>query len=260
MKQRIAHVGLGKAGSTTLQRYVFNNFHGQYYSSDTKLPKWLKFIYFQSEQSEVLVSMSKMPKSFKSYIRKSYFDYKKINEKIDPNSDFLISSEGLVGNSFSPRMNSYENAFILKRHLKINKVIIVLRRHVDYINSLFLQMKKDMRLPTHLELDEYFGSNASMISEADMLYKPVVLDYYDLFGIDNVAVVPFDILFCKGEFKKILQNKNIRMNVSSIENAPNARKTLQKIERINPEFKLFQQDTKWLSKVTGISTFNDWYL
>lgn len=190
---KYAHVGMGKAGSTTLQREVFTQFRGEFISSDTRLPHGYQEIYLLNNRYD---------NRFSKLTRKRHVGELKIRlqgalsgRKFRVPDDFLLSSEGLLGCSFSPRVNSIKNAMFLKNRYGIHKVLIVYRRPDEYIASLFNQLKMDKRIDESLTFEFFFGeTEKALLNTKDILIAPAVADYVKVFGAENIGVLDFDDL------------------------------------------------------------------
>jgi len=190
---RYAHIGMGKAGSTTLQREVFPQFRGEFVSSDKRLPVAYQQIYLLN---------NKYDKRFSDLNQKRYFNELKIRTKLAlfghklyVPENFLLSSEGLLGCSFSPRLNAMKNAQFLKNRYAIDKILIVYRRPDRYIASLFNQLKLDKRIDKNLIFENFFGETENaLLKTKDILIAPAVADYVKVFGAENIGVIDFDDL------------------------------------------------------------------
>lgn len=254
---RYVHIGLGKSGSTMLQRGVFPNFFGKYISSDEKLPYSLRWIYELNRtfDEELLLSPEKSTNS--NTIRNI------VNRIIAPNvpfnfeNDFLLSSEGLVGCSICPMVNYRENAKVLKK-LKFKRILIILRRHIDYIQSLYFQYIKDFRIDPELKFIDFYGGYDAIVNDSFLQMSPIIQEYYKLFGMNNVIVLPFEKINDTSYFlDKIDYFLEGKINISKC-NVGVIRKGNYSSLDISPS-KVLIEDSLRLFDLTGEESFNSWY-
>lgn len=168
------HIGLGKTGSTFLQQNLFK------------------------EICKIL--------NLELYVH----DFK----KEQANKNFLFSHENLVGEFFDYKTFEQAASENLKNFGKQAKIIIIIRRPIDYFSSYFSQsyhgykivsekefFKTEEEIKKNLTIDKYFARYEKLD------YQNLIKLYTEKF--DNVYVVKYEDLKNLEIWSKIFNNKSI---------------------------------------------------
>jgi hypothetical protein len=184
---KIIHIGLGKAGSTTLQEVIFPKICKKYD---------INFINLDN---------------YKNYDVEHNILEKQINFEKKLPEKFLISQEDLITDRSG--FISLEKSFqILKKNFsKSTKVLIILRNPYDYLNSIFLH---DVQTLIASKEKEYFyiDSNKSVKNYLEgkynlfnFNYKNIILLYRSYFT--NLTITPFEKISNMNFLDELLENK-----------------------------------------------------
>jgi len=183
---KIIHIGLGKAGSTTLQEIIFPKICKKYSINFINLNNYKNYDFEHS------------------ILEKQTNFEKKLPEK------FLISQEDLIADPSG--FISLEKSFqILKKNFsKSTKVLIILRNPYDYLNSIFLH---DVQTLIASKEKEYFyiDSNKSiknyLVGKYNLFnfnYKNIILLYKSYFT--NLTIIPFEKISNMNFLDELLDN------------------------------------------------------
>lgn len=194
-----AHIGMGKTGSTYLQRQLFPNFNLNLISSDSKqsFPKPFDFIRNTNECWLDLLNLSQEERvkntTFLAKSASNIYKWFSLLESFYANitcSSFL-SAEGIVG--FHPDVCRF-NCTLLQL-AGVSKVIYVFRKQEDWIFSQWYQiiMKED-RFGRYIPIEDLFNFyDSDQISiSANWISYIQVLD--EIFGPENVLALPYELL------------------------------------------------------------------
>ena len=198
---RILHIGMGKTGSTTLQRKFF-----------PKLCRDLDMSYNPIELVNLLVKYSKSPVSEEiiNELRKKILSYENL----------FLSSEAFVG--WNPH-NWNKNCQYLRNLFPENTyIILVIRDPKDYFRSVYLQqLQQGNILPPHnffvtSETYNYFkyhlSQNGLQMFDVDKFnYCNLVRLYQDAFS--KIFVVNFNEVFRLEFMRTILEKENFDTNI-----------------------------------------------
>ncbi len=186
---KIIHIGLGKAGSTTLQEEIFPRICKRYD---------LNFINLEGYVDDNNIEYNILEKQ------------KNIEKKLP--SRFIISQEDLIADK-SEFVNLEKSFRILKNNFsETTKVLIVLRNPYDLLNSIFLQ-----NVQTLIAFEEkeffYVNSNTSYknfiegkFNLYNFNYKKIIKLYSSYFT--NLIIVPFEKI-SNMDFLDMIFEKNI---------------------------------------------------
>lgn len=205
---KIVHIGLGKTGTTTLQKLIFpeicNHFNIKFLDLNT-----LKKINFK---------------------KNTYHPLEDADNISLPNS-FVLSNEDLVGTEWRPQ--NYEKAFKLNKKIfdQNCKILITIRKPSDLLNSTYITGIHQFNLIK--EKDFFVYEKNSDISNKKFnlyyfdydklidLYKShfkhvVVVKYEDIFKLDFLDKF-FDIeINFKDKLKEIIKKENLNKSFSVI--------------------------------------------
>lgn len=192
----VFHVGLHKTASTWLQKQIFSKLDGiNYFDHD--------FIY-----DNIILPTHE---EFQGIIRCQQFG---ICEEVN-----IFSTERLSGN---PHSGYYDN-YLLAQRIKVisnnAKIVLILREQKSMIVSCYKQYVKS---GGSCRLEEYvFSPNEGrtpLFSIKSLEYDVLVKRYFDMFGSDNVLVLPFELLKFDGKRFLSLLSDFIGIDFSSVEN------------------------------------------
>lgn len=193
-----AHIGMGKTGSTFLQRQLFPTFNCKMISSDTKqsFPSNFDFIRTSNKLWINLLTSSREDRtnnpSFLAYtardICKSFHNVETFYNNFSNSS--ILSAEGITG--FHPDVCRL-NCTLLKL-AGVSKVIYIFRRQESWIFSQWNQLIiKEDRLGFYASIEDLFNlENSNQISiSANWSAYIEVLD--NIFGPENVLALPYEL-------------------------------------------------------------------
>lgn len=120
----------------------------------------------------------------------------------------VISEEGLFGNAFYNFNNQQVIAQTLKKLFHQPKIIIVLRRQDTYLESRYKQLlHQGMSLTINrflnykkgkfLNYEESYSQYPNYFSNIDVYqhdYHKMVIEYFTIFGKENVLVLPYEMI------------------------------------------------------------------
>jgi len=193
----LIHIGYAKTGSTFLQSNIFNENFGFYNPYDI----------YSSEIIQKLILTNSF--EYDALETRKFFEekYKKSGEK---NLCPVISAEDLSGHLFANR-NNYEKEISqrLKETFPNAKVLIVVREQKSIIKSAW---RHYLRKNGAQSISRFIGKKNikdgfSPILRLDKLKYDLLVSYYqELFGNENVLVLPFELLKVdqRGYITKIL--------------------------------------------------------
>ena len=174
-KNALIHIGYHKSGTSFLQDKVFQKF-GDYFSLVHRKLIGQKFI-------------EPTPFHFDIEEAKSFCE-KEINNTTSTYSVF--SNERLSG---SPHAGDFNTKYIADRLVEClphAKVIIIIREQKDMIKSSYFQY---LKARGSCDIKEYMmPKNASFFRLNSLKYHLLIHYYYQLFGENNVLVLPYEML------------------------------------------------------------------
>ena len=193
----LIHIGYQKTGSTFLQFNVFNESYGFYNPFDR----------YSSEVVQKLIITN--PFEFNGHQTQKYFS-KKFRDAEKDNLCPVISAEDLSGHLVAYRTYEKEVSLRLKETFPEAKILIIVRKQQSIIKSAwrhYLRNKGPQPLSRFIG-KQYMKDGFSPILRLDKLkYDLTVNQYQNLFGRENVLVLPFELLKLdqKEYIKKILE-------------------------------------------------------
>ena len=175
MKQVVIHVGYHKTGSTFLQRKLFPHLAADFQVFSGPDERYLRMLRGTLEMDAAEI--------------RSYVD-----ERFDPGQVALLSQEGLCGRPAADRGSSpLEIASRLKEVFPCGKVILVVRNQFEYMSSLYT-FRVASKGVISSSFDSYLNSNGPAGLFQHLEYDRLVAHYQNLFGQDNVLVLPMEML------------------------------------------------------------------
>lgn len=204
MKNIYIHIGIQKTGTTFLQELCFPYLKGLHYVH--------KKNYSTPPPDGIVGRLSRIANTSPLFL-----DLKKEKDELDcllqavKEETVLISYERLFGNvSF----NFYDNFYTtssLKHLFPRAKIILVIRRQDDLLESLYKQCLRAYFCPRvndflnyvdgRFEDSSYFSTYPSISARQLNLHK-YARNYAEVFGRDNVIVLPYEMM--KGDQKSFL--------------------------------------------------------
>lgn len=234
---KVAHIGLGKTGTSFIQRHFFNSLEVNFYTTDNNdWPEEFKFISTTNEAwlSDIYIGNSiysnlTRVKAFHHVISRNKNDFYDSMEKFrikNDESDYILSAEGLSGLSHE----------MLQAHLDllsaagVEKIIFVCRKQASWAISLWRQfLLSENRFSRFVSFDTLFG-NSDLDGVIGLDWDLYIQKLDSQFGRENVLVLPYELLisdavdffrrlsFFLGYKKAIIpQNLSIRENLSCVE-------------------------------------------
>lgn len=192
MKQVVLHVGLPKAGSTYLQKAVFPNIDDVFFlgRDDGLISRYLDYI---SWKNPFTLDLRRARKEIEASLA----------ERSENHA--LFSREAFFGNFYTTFVCNRTTAEALKTAFPDAKVVIVLRRQDRITESAY---KQALHQGHSVGLRKFLGyrdgcfdlqriplQDASATFDVTQLnWYRLVRNYYDLFGRDNVLVLPQELL------------------------------------------------------------------
>tara|TARA_Y100000310_G_C20561412_1_gene753246 strand:+ start:19 stop:969 length:951 start_codon:yes stop_codon:yes gene_type:complete len=177
-KEIIIHIGYQKTASTYLQNEFFPRF----------TDKILRFGW------PILRLLQQPTDQFDSYSFRNIIEPSLKNVR-----SIIISQEELSGAPLGTRGESYGNniAFRFARNLSIvfpdAKIIIIIRKQCDYLISLY-NYRVTVKAIEYRSFNEFIADTFKEDLKKKLSYDLLVREYIKLFSINNVLVLPFEML------------------------------------------------------------------
>jgi len=224
-REIVFHVGLGKCGSTFLQKNYFPKIEGwEYQSTHQYIDKRLRFIFELNRQFDQVGSNADFLRFSAPFCSGKIV--KKWSDEVNAflkrsNENILISSEGLCGVGYNPLRNNLDICFLLKDLFpgKI-KIIFFFRKQSDYCEAQYKQLVyRENRFRKHLSFNEVWSercTSRSLATIGELNWLRIVENYQNCFGQENVLALPHEMMKENlSSFKEKLDNfLGIRVAVS----------------------------------------------
>jgi hypothetical protein len=206
------HIGIPKSGTSFLQKNFFPlldlAYMGKHYDSSIDSKRNDREY---GELFRILLS------------RQAYGDnrllYASIWKKTEKYKKILYSNEELIGNYRINFLNNYQIAYHLKEIYKNPKLIFVIRRQDDFIESLYRQAIRNgypYSLKTFINYKKgnfkpYHIGNKGVIDLQAIDYN-IIYDFYEKhFGKENILILPYELM--KNDQEKFLKKITYFLNV-----------------------------------------------
>jgi hypothetical protein len=192
----LIHIGLPKAGSTFLQRQVFAEVKQvKVISSHDSIfiPDYFRWILqiCRSYDSLRTVDLVEAFERDNEILKQAQKKFSKALSK----RHHLISSEGLVGVVHNPNLFAGKIAEFLHSVAPSSKILIVVRKHIDWMESIWRQVVYfERRGGVNLSLMQMFGEAESLVKFSDIKWSKLAETYGNLFGYENLLILPFELL------------------------------------------------------------------
>lgn len=150
-------------------------------------PRAIKESFYRDSEGYLLSPFN----SNKSLVRKYYFN---ANTHLPKDKILVLSSEGLSGNLHTSGFDSKRNADLLKDSFPDAKIFIVIREQVSFLLSNYFQYLKGGG--TH-GFKKYFNIKyikRPQFSPTPNNYVPLIKYYQELYGAEQVCVLPYEML------------------------------------------------------------------
>ena len=220
--QPLIHIGLHKTASTWLQNEVFLNNTGSFIPLGGTPKKAGRLFVWNGNDGPMLAPYSK------NHIK--HLQELLVNTDIPSSSVPVISNERLSGN---PHAGLFDSPVIAKRLHDVfpdARIFIVIREQRSMIASSYLQYLK--RGGTH-DIDNYiscgYDGAIPKFTPESLCYDGLIKYYQDLFGTDNVLILPYEMLstdssnFVHSLYRFAGINKYPEVNAKKRHNSPDAR-------------------------------------
>lgn len=180
----LIHIGFHKTGTSWLQDKVFTN-DSEVFHPISKLAPYFVF----DENGFKLNSFNKNEDVIKKELNNLLKDSPVLNGRIP-----VLSYERLSGSPFAAGVNASTHALRLKLIFPKGKVLIVIRNQQDAIHSVYFQyltgggthgIKKFLNA-RYNGLRPHFSTN-------HYHYHYIIAEYQNLFGKENVLVLPYEL-------------------------------------------------------------------
>lgn len=185
----LIHIGFNKTASSWLQQKIF--------TSDSE------FFDPLSRKTRGQSTLAELFFSDGTYMLSPFDDNEEnINNEIDHilNSRpagkkvFVLSHERLSGNPNSGGFDAKKIALMLKKTFPNGKVLILIREQKSFLVSYYFQY---LGIGGTLSIQKYltrpYDGKIPFFSPNHINYYPLIKEYYDLFGKDNVLVIPYEL-------------------------------------------------------------------
>jgi len=199
----LVHIGYPKAGSTWLQSGLFSGIDSrlQPLRNSQKNKRYFK-------SGENLFNSPEIPilkDTLKKYVYPTYFDVGKAVKELEKNTQFnadvtILSNEVWTGHPFSGGITFDEYAQRIKKVIPKAKILIVVRRQEDLILSSYAHfvIKSGGLCDLKRFLSSKFHNQIPWSNPLYYCYHFLVERYIELFGKENVLVLPFELLLFRG--------------------------------------------------------------
>jgi len=198
-----AHIGLGKTGSTFLQKHYFSNLPLNYYSTQPPFdwPPSLQFVtegnsfwYKDLLNGRAYLSRSERARRYalatNHRLQQWQNDARSFSIMQEGKGPWLLSSEGLCG--LSAQTNALHMSLL--KIAGIKKVIFVCRQQANYVKSLWRQLLlAEDRFARFVQFETLFGNSFQEgIFDLDWNFYIQAMDTE--FGAENVLILPYELL------------------------------------------------------------------
>jgi len=195
----VYHIGLGKAGSTYLQRRVFPLLDGFRFQTSHKSALEPAFQWVHKINGPYV--QLKAPRKEKRLALSRCFEqeYGKLTPvtRSSTTDRLLVSSEGFVGVSYDPLLNADMTSRMLARLSPNACIVLCLRRQDEYCESLYRQLVfAEDRFRRYINFEELYGPNetVSAVPYECLAWDKIVETYFEHFGPRSVCVLPYEQL------------------------------------------------------------------
>ena len=191
-KKIIVHVGMPKAGSTYLQRHIFPRLRGTYAANARD---GSTSVFRQIKRSNPLFFAREPARQ----------TLRQLIERVDETA-ILFSNEDLFGDAYENFTQNAANAQTIKALLPSASIFLVVRRQDAFLSSMYKQTLHEGHSVSPAAFINFRGNafseyrhNRINIDLRSLNLTAYVKNYMDVFGRDNVCVLPFEWLMQKQE-------------------------------------------------------------
>lgn len=187
----LIHIGYHKTGTTWLQDILFTT-ENNIFEPMSKTSKGHSSLanHFIYDDEHYCLSPFDINEE---RIKKEIEIIKKIKQKKEQKY-FVISHERLSGNPHSGGFDAKKIAYMLKRTFPNAKIFIVIREQMSFILSNYFQY---LSIGGTYSLNKYlntkYDGKRPFFSPSHIKYFPLINEYYNLFGKNNVLVLPYEM-------------------------------------------------------------------
>ena len=180
MSQLIIHIGAPKTGTTAIQSHLYHN-------QDALREQSVNYTVTQRNH----IAHNILPRVIRKGNGPAYFGGLLREIRRSPADSHIISSEMLFNPEIARRMCQLAADHLPQDTIKNTKIICYLRRHDQFLESLYKQFVKRGKIPA--DPPEFLKQQLTTLS-----YQRVLSIYGEVFGQENVVIRPFDRAKLKG--------------------------------------------------------------
>ncbi len=192
-KNIILHVGLGKTGTTFLQKKVFpfieNNFYGGVFTQTPSVLDKISDLIYKNDM--------KFYKSIEIENTKN-----KVNNFVQTlkEENIIYSDEGFVAQPYYKNSNNNNVNNAIKQIFPNAKIFFVFRKQSDWIYSYYCHLSKVGKFNNYTSLDNYMGYKQGVFTKNGHLdinqlnWGIIYNKYAKLFGENNVLAIPYELM------------------------------------------------------------------
>jgi len=211
----IVHIGYSKTGTTWLQKYIFSDSEsGFYVFGENSKYLAVDFIYGVNKKSRLNWGTDSIFE----------FDFTKIMDRLNNadasnKSNLIISNESLIGDINCGGVQGPIIAERIKKTIPNAKILITIREQVSLTKSIYDQYLRSGGVSS---IKSYISKNNEsyipMFNKSFLKYYKISKYYEDIFGKDNVLVLPIEMLKNDAEvyFKRLYAFADIKYPESFI--------------------------------------------
>ena len=187
----LIHIGYHKTGTTWLQNMLFtteNNVFEPISKTRKGHSSLARHFVYDDERyclSPFDLNQARIQKEIENVKRSKH----KFEQKIP-----VISHERLSGNPHSGGFDAKKIASMLKKTFPNARILIVIREQKSFILSNYFQY---LSIGGAYSLNKYlntkYDGRRPLFSPSHIKYLPLINEYYNLFGMNNVLVLPYEM-------------------------------------------------------------------
>ncbi|WP_419662622.1 putative sulfotransferase domain protein [Desulfosarcina variabilis str. Montpellier] len=212
----LIHIGYHKTGSTWLQKQLFTSGNEVFepLSMANKGHSTLAKHFIYDAEDYLLSPFDYNEEAIRNALSKILNANEKVRSKIP-----VLSHERLSGNPHSGGFDSVKIALMLKRIFPKARILIVIREQKSFILSNYFQYLSIGGLcGIEKYLDTKYDGRRPFFSPSFIDFVPLVSKYHDLYGEQNVLVLPYELfkLHPQEFITSIERFLSLNININSI--------------------------------------------
>jgi hypothetical protein len=210
--QLVIHVGFPKTGTTWLQNTIFSNSDLGFYPVGGQ-PKYF---------GEKLVPFSKfgLRSECDFDVQSTLVEFDTLLAEVPAELTSVISNEVLVGHMFNGGVYIKSTADLIYKLFPKAKIIITIREQGSIFRSIYEHYLRKGGLANVSNFVVRDKEAFTPLFDFSYIEYDITVSYYQrLFGVDNVLVLPFEMLrlYPRTYIEKILSFSNLSQNIESID-------------------------------------------